>query len=94
MPPPPTPRTWRTSGRSSDGASGQALRSEEAETGGGHGGFRVTGSWPHLVSAPVQTCQANLDRPHLLSSMFVSVLFQNPQPQPSDPEPLLARPCL
>lgn len=48
----------------------------------------------HTSSAPVQTCRADLDRPHLLSSMFVSVLFQNPQPQPSDPEPLLARPCL
>lgn len=93
MPPPPTPRTWRTSGRSSDGASGQALRREEAET-GVDTVVLESRALGHTSSAPVQTRRADLDRPHLLSSMFVSVLFQNPQPQPSDPEPLPARPCL
>lgn len=48
----------------------------------------------HASSALVQTRRAGLDSPHLLSSVFVSVLFQNPQPQPSDPEPLPERQCL
>lgn len=45
-------------------------------------------------SALVQTCRAGLDSPHLLSSMFVSVLFQNPQPRPSDLEPSPEPRCL
>lgn len=35
-----------------------------------------------LLSRPVWP--AMLDAPHLLSPVFVSVSFQNPQPQPSD----------
>lgn len=38
----------------------------------------------HASSAPVQTGLATLAAPHLLSPVLVSVLFQNPQPRPSD----------
>lgn len=35
---------------------------------------------------------AGWDSPHVLSAVLVSVSFQNPQPQPRDPELLLRPP--
>ena len=45
-PPPPTPRTWRTSGRSSEGASGRA-----AQEGQGQDGWRTQWFRSRLLSA-------------------------------------------
>lgn len=54
----------------------------------GHSGSQVTHSWTRLIRSCPDT-SGQIGHPHWLSSMFASILFQNPQPWLRDVEPLL-----